>query len=252
MFEEDFYYICLKRKKVLYNEIYTSIENGDLDKIKLLLQEDIDLNKKNEQGDSFIHFAISKNQISILKLLLRENIDIEIKNSLGETPLEFALKNNNTEAMKVLIKKGANFKDLCINKHFSFIHLIVSNGNVEILELILEKGVNINEQEKISGMTPLHIAFFKENKGILDMLLKFNANIYLEDYDGNSPISLLSKHKVHYKIEESLLNYKYMKRYAKYDRFGMGLTEGDLQYYKEVSTMLNKPRCRLLHSLGMI
>ncbi|MES2677018.1 MAG: ankyrin repeat domain-containing protein [Pseudomonadota bacterium] len=65
---------------------------GDnIEKIKLLLNAGANINAKDNDGDTLLHWAIAqKKPAAILNLLIEKGIDFEAKNNKGETALEAA------------------------------------------------------------------------------------------------------------------------------------------------------------------
>jgi hypothetical protein len=77
-------------------------------------QEKVDVNAKNEQGQTAMHLAIigSKNwrseqeYLKIVQRLLEANADVDAKDSDGRTPMHYAVKYFNSDARKLLLQEG--------------------------------------------------------------------------------------------------------------------------------------------------
>ena len=54
-----------------------------------------------------LYEAIKNNDIELVKLLLIQGVDINIRDNYGETPLFKAAQNGKTEIVKLLLDKGA-------------------------------------------------------------------------------------------------------------------------------------------------
>ncbi len=111
--------------------LFHAAQGGDLETIKYLLSlpESIDINKKNDLGESFILWAAYSYNVQVMKYLLDEK--------------QFNLNEKDNDGMTVLMHA-------------------VYGGSIEMIKyLVAEKKVNVNEKNK-EGFTALHFAFDPE------------------------------------------------------------------------------------------
>ena len=71
-----FFHVCFNGKTA----IHFACENNKIDVLKYLLGLDLDLNAKNNTGETPLHYA-SKNSIEHIKLLLEKKIDVNVMDS---------------------------------------------------------------------------------------------------------------------------------------------------------------------------
>lgn len=83
--------------------------NSENDKTKRFLSfiGVLNLNKKNDAGQTLLHQAIENNQTDVAKYLVDKGADLNLPDTKGNTPLHIATKNNQTEVTKYLVDKGA-------------------------------------------------------------------------------------------------------------------------------------------------
>jgi ankyrin repeat protein len=62
------------------------------------------------------------------------------------------------------------------------------------VELLVENGAYIDLADE-NGLTPLHYALDEENVVLLDKLISLGADVYIEDYDGQSVYEQAMKHE---------------------------------------------------------
>ena len=79
----------------------------NINKIKRLIASGADVNAKNENGQTPLHWAVLEDRIEMAKLLIASGADVGAKNKDGETPLHWAVDNDNIEIAKLLIDSGA-------------------------------------------------------------------------------------------------------------------------------------------------
>ena len=60
---------------------------------ELLIAAGADVNAKNEDGGTPLYFAVWKGHKEIAELLIAEGVDVNVKNNDGETPLDLAVIN---------------------------------------------------------------------------------------------------------------------------------------------------------------
>ncbi len=226
-------------------ELFDLIKKQEYDKFKKEINKnkEVDLNYKDEQGNTFLSYAVIFNQPDILKLLLDNNASIDmidkedrtilyyaikfnfdkildiileyndkiigvtihdIKDKKGRIPLHYAIDVNNMYAIKKLIKSGSNPNKTDNNGNNS-LHLAVYNRNIEICKELMDY-VNIN-QRNLLGESALHIACNLQEKDIIELLLKNNININIQDYENELTALHYAIHQNNIDIIKILLKY---------------------------------------------
>jgi len=130
-----------------------SFYDENIDELRNLLEkENIDINNKDKNvGNSILHFAIIKEYLNIINFLLQyENININIKNYNNETPLHYACIANNLNIVKVLLEEGANPNNINLQNQNSLqysVYYAKDNYNIQIIKELLNHHVNINHTD---------------------------------------------------------------------------------------------------------
>ena len=76
----------------------------------LILDVGVDVNAKNNVGNTALHIACSRNFIEIVTILLHaSNADINLINSRGSTPIMIAVLNNHVRLASILLKSKPLF-----------------------------------------------------------------------------------------------------------------------------------------------
>jgi ankyrin repeat protein len=93
------------------HHIFSAIAVGDLDLIQKLVEQNPDALDRRmsrfEQGQSPIHFAISRQRYDIVDLLIELGADLEAEDKNGNTALTVAMVKGDREAITRLIAAGA-------------------------------------------------------------------------------------------------------------------------------------------------
>ena len=114
--------------------------------------------------------AIEEEKVEAIESLLCNGVDVNIKNSDGSTPLHWAIQmNKNVEIIKCLIENGANVSAKN-NDGSTLLHeAAMWNDNVEVSRLLVSNGADVNANDEF-GITPLDLAREKGNMAIAEYL----------------------------------------------------------------------------------
>lgn len=127
-------------------------------------------NKEFSMTDKQITFisAAKAGDIEKVKTLLKDGININSTNNYGETALIVAAQNGHTEIVKLLIEKGAN-TNILGNSFTTALMSASMNGHTEIVKLLISAGANVNLKDS-EGDTALDDATFNNNTEIIALL----------------------------------------------------------------------------------
>ena len=96
----------------------TAVKAGNVESILKVLDEGIDVNKRNEQRETVLFAAlysnVEKNQLkSIINLLLEVGVNPQLKDQLGNSPIGIAgIHKYGEEIIPILLEYGAEIDDL--------------------------------------------------------------------------------------------------------------------------------------------
>lgn len=92
-------------------EFKNALKNGDLEKLKLKLENGIDVNDRSGEYRYPIHKAVLLKDTDIVKLFLDYNADVNIQEPLqGNTPINLAIFNKDFQMVSFLKENGANLE----------------------------------------------------------------------------------------------------------------------------------------------
>jgi len=132
------------------------------------------INALYDDNLSILHIAIINNNIDIIKQLISDNININIQNKDCNTSLHLACLLKSYDIVKLLIDNNIN-KNIVNIDGYTALHYACINGNENIAELLITND-NINTPNKTDNNTPLHYACLYKNVNIVKLLLS-NSNI---------------------------------------------------------------------------
>ena len=120
-------------------ELHRTIVDGNVEKVKSLLSDGVDINSRNRINWTPLHTAIDQKNNEIIQLLLDKNADVNSITDQGETPLHFAVKSGQKDVVEKLIAKGADVNILDIRSD-NALSLSRKGEYTEITELLLKHG----------------------------------------------------------------------------------------------------------------
>ncbi len=168
--------------------LHLAARSVNLEVVKFLVKNDAPLEAVDNQGRTPLFSAIEAGRIDMIKLLLELGANPSRKNPKrnGLTPLHSSMISNNPAIVSELIKYGADvaLRDSMGNTP---LHYMVSSHRDQCLEVMLKSGAMINARN-IKGETPLHIAVMTNSVYIVKNLLKNKADPTLKNLFGKTPI----------------------------------------------------------------
>jgi ankyrin repeat protein len=140
--------------------IRQAVAVSDLKVIKLLLDSGASLTSVRESEGEPLHIASGYNfdGADVLKFLLENDANLEFKDQFGKTPLFEAVDRNSLKVIKLLVEAGADYTVLS-NDGSNLLH-IAANRSIEmkeVCEYLISLGIELDLKNKY-GSTPLNEA----------------------------------------------------------------------------------------------
>lgn len=134
-------------------------------------------------NDRYNYLLFSNNYVDVRKGI---NLGADIEARLrGSTPLYDAARKDNMEILYLLIERGADVNAVCHGE--TPLLKVVALNNLRFAKALIAKGANVNVADEHLGNTPLHYAVIKRNPEMIKLLLSNGADMYAENYKGDTP-----------------------------------------------------------------
>ena len=188
----------------LSKQIFDYIKNNDLNEIKRLINQNIDINFYDKKGFTPLIFAIRMKKYQIIETLLKyKDIDIDKvdRNKLKMPPFAHATQKRDLKIMKLLYENGAKIYLGVKGKNEGNTPLLIAawDGCLKCIEFILSTDeVSINSMDN-NGFTALIKASIRGHFNIVEYLLKNNVDIKIRDKKHKRALDY-AKEKKHFKI----------------------------------------------------
>jgi len=135
--------------------------------------------------------AVKRGNIDKAKELLDKGVNVNIRDQDSWTPLHFAAWEGYVDIAKLLLDHGANV-NVVTNASWSPLYLAVYYEYVDIVKLLLEHGADVNAVTKV-GKTPLHYAVSYGRADAVKLLLEYGADPNIKDGRGRIPIDIAKR-----------------------------------------------------------
>lgn len=166
-------------------DIFDAVRNGDLAKVKELVEKDPQLVKaKNARQSTPLHVAVDLNNEPIARYLIENGADVNTEGSPVFSPLYNAVSRGYLEVAELLVKGGADLDRPTLG--MSLLHTAVMAKSIPAAEFLLSKGMDVNQRDKY-GLTPLHMASELGLQDLCLFLIGHGADVNLRARDGATP-----------------------------------------------------------------
>ena len=160
---------------------------GDLEKIKLLLEYNADVNVINDSGESILFDVLRSHRsylTELVDILINHGADPNIKCDHGKISLHILSININgqeqfNEILDVLLKNNVDINSACNNMYTSLVYAVIFKNHAAMNTLI-DRGADINFKGK-NGKTPAMIAVERGNYDEFKILCDAGCNLRFPD-----------------------------------------------------------------------
>lgn len=175
-----------------------AICDSNVEVVKLILQQDQNVNYKCKHGMNAMLVAIKMDNVKCVEMLLGSNINVDeictvtvdTATEMDMTPLILACSSNSALIAELLINAGANVNKKIPNG-ITPLMVATDNNNIDCVKLLLANGATLNTEAGLQS--PLMFTAINANAQCMRMLLQHDANINTQDRYGNTALMLASR-----------------------------------------------------------
>ncbi len=156
--------------------IHEAARDGKLWEVKRFVKLGVNINAKEEQGRTVLHFAATKNHLEIVSYLIACNADIEVEDNDKQTPCLWAVSRGHLKIVEFFVNKKANLNAFSDSTKEHIVHWAAKGGFSSIMKLLIASGVKLELKTK-AGQTPLQVAQEKGYTEIVNILKNYPSQI---------------------------------------------------------------------------
>jgi len=173
--------------------IHTAASNGDLVRLRSLLQQDPSLlSTRNKIGNTQLHLAALDGRARAVELLVRAGAPGDQLTTDGWTPLLHASQLGELDTARVLLDLGANVNFRSTNYGNSPLHRAANFGYIDMANLLIARGAQVSIRNN-SNNTPLHRAVNGDYPDMVELLIANGAEVNIRNDYGRTPLKIATE-----------------------------------------------------------
>ena len=153
-----------------------AVRSQDMDTVRSLLAQGVEVNERQADGSTALHWAVHWEDQETVDLLLTAGADPTAANDLTMTPLVMAATNGNGAIVRRLLAADAD-ADTARTSGETALMLAARAGSLEAVTALLAAGANVNTTETTRGQSALMWAAAGAHPDIVAALLENGANV---------------------------------------------------------------------------
>ena len=193
-------------------ELCSLAANGDVNRIKLLLEGKCDPNAADYDRRTCLHLAASSGNKHVMDLLINVGVNVNAEDRWGGTPLADAVHNGHRQCATELFSKGARL-GFDEGKASGELCELAKDGDIEGIRLLIDCGIDAGACD-YDGRSVIHLAASMGHKHIVDFLaMKKCMNLAVKDRWGGTALDDAIR-EGHDKVAEGLAGYYRVMEYT--------------------------------------
>lgn len=141
---------------------------------KLLNNEDINLEYRNKERETFLHICLKEKKLDAAMWLISTGVAIDKEDKLGQTAFDIAIENQNHRIVNMILER----KEIDLNKKNQFGRTLLQDavvlGDHDMAKLLIEHGADLNSIDK-KNRNVMFDALSYGNKEFIEFLLKLEV-----------------------------------------------------------------------------
>ncbi|KAK9693062.1 hypothetical protein K7432_014080 [Basidiobolus ranarum] len=173
-------------------DLHIASKMGDYNQVVSLIKQGADVNAKEHNGWTALHYSVKNGHRKICKYLISAKAQVDIKNYEGHAPLFVAIAWRNLDIVRLLLRAGAD-----VNTRSDYgitpLHNAAIIADLALMKILLEYGAAVNSKDALGG-TALHYAVDHDVAFVLK-LLNFGADVNIRDINNETPLHRAAQRK---------------------------------------------------------
>lgn len=169
---------------------------GDLEKVKSLLNQGVDVNQKVDRyNTTSLMYASGEGHLEVVEELLKHNADVNYSDHIANTALIYASLEGHLEVVQKLLDHDANINHVDDTGSSSLMNAS-RKRHIKVVNELLNRGAMVDQADE-NGYTSLmmEVSTIKnQSTELLEILLATGADPNLKDHRGYSAIDRAEEH----------------------------------------------------------
>jgi ankyrin repeat protein len=144
--------------------------------VPALLKQQVDVNARQGDGATALHWAVHRDDLATADLLMRAGAQVNAANDVGATPLYLACTNRNAAMVGKLLTARADPNAALLNGE-TVLMTCARTGAAGAVKELLAHGANVNAKESLHSQTALMWAAAQRHPQVVQALVEAGADV---------------------------------------------------------------------------
>jgi ankyrin repeat protein len=164
------------------SDVADAAMKGNKEAVRSLLEHKADVNARQMDGTTALHWAVRADDRETAELLIRSGANVSVANRDGATPLLLAAVNGNAAMIETLIRAGADPNAPLTKYGDTALMMAARTGNTDAIKMLLgpidgKQGAQVNTKETWGDTTALMWAVSERHPAAAKVLLEHGADV---------------------------------------------------------------------------
>lgn len=145
----------LKDRTVLSYVAQLNQDESHYEVIETLLENGADVNAKDHDGKTALHFLAYQSNLKVVQLVLKHGADVNARDNTGRIPLSEAISFDNYEIVRLLVSNNSNVNNVNnTSSRMTILQGACRKKDMKIIKLLVKNGAKVDARDR-RGYTPL-------------------------------------------------------------------------------------------------
>lgn len=179
---------CNRDENIMEIAFFLSVELNHLAAVQALTQSGVDVNAKDNTGQTALHRATRCESKSMIRALISSGAEVDEKNDNGKTPWRANIRHSKREILDLLLALGANPNTTGTGGE-SELYTAAAGGDTKIVEYLLGSGANPSIKT-FYDWAPLHWAAHNGHVECVQLLIQAGADVNAVSDQTKTPLDM--------------------------------------------------------------
>jgi uncharacterized protein len=153
-----------------------AVKSRNHDALQTILKAHPDVNVREPDGTTALHWAVRADDLDAVVLLLRAGAQVNAANRYGVSPLALAAANGSGPVAARLVDAGADVNATTPGGE-TVLMTASRTGNPDVVRLLLDHGADVVAREREFGETALMWAAAENHPAVVELLAEYGADL---------------------------------------------------------------------------
>ena len=169
-----------------------AVKAQDTDAIRALLKQRVDVDARQPDGATALHWAAYEDALDVASLLAHAGAAVDTANDYGVTPLSLACDNGSAAMVTMLLEAGASPNAARTTGEMPLM-TCARTGNVDAVRALLDHGADPNVAESWHGQTALMWAAGQGHTKVARVLVDHGADVQARSKGGFTALLIAAR-----------------------------------------------------------